>query len=118
MEGGGFPMEVGIWNIPRLYFQHKEGSLQRVGPWNIPDPDFGSWNLEYSTALLPTQRRFLAEGQTVEYSRSRLPLGALKGVPMEVGIWNIPRLYFRHKEDSLQRVGPWNLPDPHVHWEP
>ena len=33
-------MEVGIWNIPRLYFQHKEGSLQRVGPWNIPDPGF------------------------------------------------------------------------------
>ena len=30
VEGGGFPMEVGIWNIPRLYFQHKEGSLQRV----------------------------------------------------------------------------------------
>ena len=29
----------------------------------------GSWDLEYSTALLPTQRRFLAAGRTVEYGR-------------------------------------------------
>ena len=48
----------------------------------------------------------------MEYSRSRLPLGTLKGLPREVGIWNIPGLYFQHKEGSLQRARPWNIPDP------
>ena len=37
---------------------------------------------------------------------------------MEVGIGSIPRLYFQHKEASVQRVGPWNIPDPNFHWEP
>ena len=43
--------------------------VRTCGGWGIPK---GGWNLEYSTALLPTQRRFLAAGRTVEYSRSRL----------------------------------------------
>ena len=37
---------------------------------------------------------------------------------LEVGIWNIPGLYFQDKEASLQRVRPWNIPDPDFHWEP
>ena len=114
----GSPMEVGIWNIPRLYFQHKEALLQRVGPWNIPDPDFHWEPLRDSQWRLESGIFHCSTSNTKKVPCRGSARGIFQIQTSEVGIWNIPRLYFQHKEGSLQRVRPWNIPDPDFHWEP